>query len=332
MDSALRILLAGFGVWCLVAVFIEVLARRAARLGRRDAPPCFAAEPAASAGARLAFLGDVQRGIADIARPLAAALRDEGADLLVSSGDFVAHGEAPYYGVALDAFAHAPIETPTRVVPGNHDLLPRRWRDPTRGYGLFRAAFGSPDWICRVGPVLVAGIDDAVRSVTAADLEPLARAVADHGGGPWIAVCHRPPRLFAIEGAPVEEDLVDLVAFLEAHPPLLVVCGHLHERLEREVGGVRYVVNAHGGDVHGMGLDRGPFDLLRIDVAEDGAVRERFTSHRRRPWLRVYGNQLAVRCWWARRQGLGRVLAWPAAWVFARLGVRAPLERPDRPA
>ena len=313
--------------WIGVAFFIEGMARRASRLGRLEAPACFRADPPVGDRARLAFLGDVQRGIADVARPLAAALAEEKADLLVSSGDFIAHGEAPYYGVALDAFARAPVLTPTRVVPGNHDLFPRRWRDPTGGYALFEARFGPADWLCRVGPVLVAGIDDAVRGVTDEDLAALRAALAAHEG-PWVAVCHRPPRLFLEEGAPVEEDLVDLVAFLEAHPPLLVVCGHLHERFERVIGGVRYVVNAHGGDVHGLGLDRGPFELLRVDVEADGRASERFTTHRRRPWPRVYWNQLAVRCWWSRRRGLGRVLAAPAALVLGALGVRAPLERP----
>ncbi len=328
MAALLPTVLAVLGLWCLVALFIEAMARRASRLGRLAPPPCFQAAPATEGSARLAFLGDVQRGIADIARPLAEALEAEKADLLVSSGDFVAHGEAPYYGVVLDAFARAGIDTPTRVVPGNHDLFPRRWRDPAGGYALFERAFGPPHWLSRVGPVLIAGIDDAVREVTATDLAPLRQALDAHAPGPWIAVCHRPPRLFERAGDPVEEDLVDLVALLEERPPLFVVCGHLHERFERVVGGVRYVVNAHGGDVHGLGLGRGPFELLRVDVAPDGATDERFTSHPRAPWFRVYWNQLAVRCWWARRKGLGRFLAAPAARLLSGLGLRAPLQRP----
>ncbi len=101
--------------------------------------------------------------------------------------------------------------------------------------------------------------------------------------------------------------------------------GHDHEYVEREVNGVRYVVNAHGGDVHGLALRRGPFELLRVEVRADGTWSKAIVPHRRRPWLRVYLRQLAVRAWWARRRGLGRVLAAPAGLVLAGFALRAPL-------
>ncbi|MFV1959948.1 MAG: metallophosphoesterase, partial [Planctomycetota bacterium] len=199
-------------------------------------------------------------------------------------------------------------------------------------YRFFEERMGSPHWAERVGPLLVVGIDDAVVSVEGAQEAWLRQTLAERGGVPWIAVCHRPPRFLEQEAAPVEHDLVDLVALLEADPPLVVVCGHLHHSFERRVGGVLYVVNAHGGDVHGLALTRGPFDLLRVDVSEDGTVRRETTRHPRRPWFRVYADQLAVRCWWSRRRGLGRLLAVPAALLLGALGQRAPLEDPRRPA
>ncbi|MFV1958081.1 MAG: metallophosphoesterase, partial [Planctomycetota bacterium] len=122
------ILLGVLGAWIAISFAIECLAWRASRLGRRPPPACFRAPPRRGGGERsasLVFLGDVQRGIADVARPLAAALEERPADLLVSSGDLAAHGEAPYYGVLLEAFDRAGIDTPVRAVPGNHDLFPR---------------------------------------------------------------------------------------------------------------------------------------------------------------------------------------------------------------
>ncbi len=327
---------AGIGIlggWLLLGLLVELGARHAVRLGRREAPAAFRAPPRVAADAAtvsLAFLGDVQRGIADIARPLAAALEERPAALLVSSGDFAAHGEAPFYGTLLDAFDAAGIDTPTRVVPGNHDLQPRGVRDPTNGYVLFESRFGPAHWAVPAGPagpagpVLVVGVDD-VMGVDDAQIAWIRESLDANPGTPWIAVCHRPPRSVDEKGAPAPDDLVRFVELLEAKPPLLVVCGHMHEFLDREVNGVRYVVNAHGGDVHGLGLDRQAFELLRIEVAADGSYSQEITRHARRPWLRVYANQLAVRCWWGRRKPGGALLTLPAGLCLGALGLRAPL-------
>jgi predicted phosphodiesterase len=321
-----------FALWVALALVVEALAWRAVRLGRKPGPPIFRSPPrrgAAAPGASLAFLGDLQRGVADVVLPLARVLRERPADLLVSSGDFVAHAEAPYYGTLIDAFERAGIDTPARAVPGNHDLHARRVRDPAAGYALFASRFGPPSWAARVGPLLVVGLDDAVGPVAGEQLRWLERTVRAHLPLPWIAVCHRPPRRVDLPGAGAEPDLTELVAFLEAHPPRLVVCGHQHAYLEREVAGVLYVVNAHGGDVHGTRLSRGPFDLLRVDVDAAGVLAREVTRHRPRRWPRVYLNQLAVRCWWARRRGLGRWFTLPAAVLLSGMGMRAALNDPE---
>lgn len=313
--------------WLAVGFLVEALAWRAIRLGRRRAPPCFGAPPrrgAESPAAAIVFLGDVQRGVADVALPLARVLRESPADLLVSSGDLAAHAEAPYFGVLFDAFEAAGIGTPTRVVPGNHDLLPRGGDDPAPGRRLFRDRFGSPDWAIRVGPVLVVGVDDALEGVGAERLAEVRRRVGEHAPGPWIAVCHRPPRRVDEEDARVERGLEDFVGLLEERPPLLMVAGHAHTFSDRTVRGVRYVVNAHGGDVHGLALRRGAFELVCVDVGPGGDVRVLRTEHRRRRSARAYANQLAVRCWWSRRRGLGRLLALPAGAALRLLRARAP--------
>jgi hypothetical protein len=315
------------GGWFVLALLVELGAWHALRLGHRRAPPAFRAAPAVGPDAdtvALAFLGDVQRGIADVARPLAAALDDHPAALLVSSGDLVAHGEAPYYGVLLDAFEAAGIETPTRVVPGNHDLQPRGVRDTTRGYALFETHFGPPYWAVDAGPLRVVGVDD-VLGVDDVQVAWIREARDGRPGAPWIAVCHRPPREVDEEEAPVGWGLEELVRVLEERPPLLVVCGHKHAYTDRVVNGVRYVVNAHGGDVHGLALDRDPSELLRVEVRADGTSSHEVVRLARRPWLRVYANQLAVRCWWSRRRRGGALLSLPAALPLSALGLRAPL-------
>src|SRR5262245_47105274 len=176
--------------WVAVAALIEGGAWRAERLGARTRPPSFGAPPRVASGApvaRIAFLGDLQRGVADVALPLADVLRERNPDLLVSSGDFVAHGEAPYYGVLIDAFGRAGIDVPLRAVPGNHDLHPRRVRDASLGGALFESRIGPRRWVERVGPALVVGIDDATQAVEGAALDEIRRALDAEPTTPWIA-------------------------------------------------------------------------------------------------------------------------------------------------
>jgi hypothetical protein len=310
--------LAVLACWVLVALVMAHGVRRSRALGEVRAPECFrstAWPPPGPTEVRITFLGDLQRGVADAARPLARVLEEKGSHLLVSSGDFAAHGEAPFYGIALDAFAGAGIRTPTRVVPGNHDLFPRRHRDPTIGRAVFEQRLGPRWWSLRTGPVLVVGLDDALGPLDAEQDAWLRGVLAAHPGTPWVVVCHRPPRRLDLPGTPPDGDLKGLVALFEARPPLLVVSGHLHRYAEAVVAGVPYVVNAHGGDVQGFGLGRGEFELLHLRVAPDGSVAREVTRHRRRPWGRVLVNQLWVRCWARRSRGLGAVLAFPAAWL-----------------
>jgi predicted phosphodiesterase len=321
--------------WLLVGLVLEIGARRAERLGRRRPPPAFSAPPrtgADGASARIAFLGDLQRGVANVARPLARRLAQRPVDLLVSSGDLVAHGEAPYYGTLLSAWERHRIDTPTRAVPGNHDLFPRGVRDASLGGALFESRIGPRHWALRVGPVLVVGLDDATRAVTGPQMSWLLSTLREHAGVPWIAVCHRPPRNVQEPDARPETDLLGLVALFEERAPLLVVCGHLHERVEREVNGVRYVVNALGGDVHGTGLLRGPAELLEVAVGPGAPASclHGFVPLRRAASLRVLLDQFCVRLWRERRTRAGRLVAAPATLLFALLGSRLPSRPPGR--
>ena len=309
--------LALVGAALATGLLLALGARRANALGRREAPACFRAAPDLAPGApelRLTFLGDLQRGVSDVVRPLARELERRGSHLLVSSGDFAAHGEAPYYGTAFDAFEAAGIRTPSRVVPGNHDLQARGSHDATAGTALFEQRLGPRSWALRAGPVLLVGLDNALGGPPPERLDWLSTALAAHAGVPWLLVCHRPPRRVDLPGSPADDGQSDLVTFLEAHPPRLVVSGHLHEWAEGTVNGVAYVVNAHGGDVHGFDLRLGSFELLHVVVAPEGVRRERST-HRRRPWLRVFGNQFFVRCWSLGRRGLARGLLRPWQWM-----------------
>lgn len=316
--------------WLGVSLAIQAAAAAARRLGRRTPPACFRA-PLPGPGAadvHLAFLGDLQRGVVDVVGPLAAELRrPDGPEALVSSGDFVSHGEAPYYGLLLAAFERADVKRPVRVVPGNHDLHPRRSKDDRIGGAAFERCFGPRHWAARAGPVLLVGLDDGADWLLEDQLPWLVGVLAEHADVPWICVCHRPPWRFDGDTAVPYADLTELAPFLEAHRPLLVVSGHLHDYRDETVGGVRYVVNAHGGDVHGLALRREDFELLHVRVAADGTVAVEPRRYARRTSWRTAWHQVLVRTWAERRRPLGALLAWPAAALLRLLGREVPVPR-----
>jgi hypothetical protein len=326
---ALTDLLVGVAGGVLVAlvvasVVLAVGARLGARVGRRPTSAAWTnrAPPALAGPATIAFLGDVQRGIRDVARPLVDALARESAGLLISSGDLASHGEAPYYGIVARALDEAGLAVPMLVVPGNHDLEPGGVRDAGPGRALFEAAVGPRAWRARVGPLLVVGVDDAAGPVEAAHLALLEESLAGAPTAPWILVCHKPPRRIDRPGSEVIPGAERLVALCEARPPVAVVSGHLRDDADVTVLGVRYLANVRGGDFEKRRLFAPPeFRLLLCDVSETGAASFRWVSVLRRGSWRTAWRQLVVRAWAESRRGVGRLVAAPAG---ALLGVVAP--------
>lgn len=298
------------------SMVLAVGARLGRAVGDRPTARAFAnrAPPVLSGpSATIAFLGDVQRGIRDVARPLVDALRAERAALLVSSGDLASHGEAPYYGVVARALDDAGLAVPMLVVPGNHDLQPGGIRDGGPGRLLFERAIGPRRWESRVGALRVLGIDDAIEP---ADLEGtpwLEARLAEEPSSPWLLVCHKPPRSLDRDGTPVLPGAERLVSLLESRPPVAVVSGHLREDADATVGGVHYVVNVRGGDFEKKKWFAPPeFRLVLGDVGEGGTIAFRRIGVLRRGSAKTSWHQLTVRAWVESRRGVGRVVAWPA--------------------
>jgi hypothetical protein len=313
------------------SLLFALLARAGRRVGSKTAARAYANSrlPALPGpAARIAFLGDVQRGIRDVALPLVETLEREGVDLLVSSGDLASHGEEPYYGVVARALDEAGLDVPMLVVPGNHDLQPGGVRDVGPGRRLFESAVGPRRWSTRVGPLLLAGFDDAVGTVEPDDLRWLEAALSAHAG-PWLLVCHRPPRRVDREGDPVLEGAERLVALLEARPPAAVVSGHLRHDADRVVAGVRYVVNVSGGDFEKRRWIAPPdFRVVLADVGPAGDVAFRTVAPRRRRSWRTAWRQICVRAWAEARRGAGRVVAAPGAALLALLAAAWPSRQP----
>jgi hypothetical protein len=309
------------GVLLGVSIALAWGSLRAERLASRGRARAFAnAAPPDVPGptARVAFLGDVQRGIRHVARALAEALPRGEAALLVSSGDLASHGEAPYLGLVSAALDRAGVATPTLVVPGNHDLQPTGVRDSAPGRALFEAMVGPRRWTCLVAGLRLVGVDDAAGRFPAESVAWLEGVLDADPGRPWALVAHRAPRRLDVEGHPPDKALAALVEAIERRPPVVVVSGHLHEDAEATVAGVRYLVNARGGDFDKRAW-RAPrdFTLLWCDVAADGSA----TFHReavpRRSCGRTALDQVAVRLWAEGRRAPWRWLALPGRALLA---------------
>jgi hypothetical protein len=306
--------LAAIVAYALVALVFAAGLARAHALARRGPPRRFAngAPPTLSAPTRVAFLGDVQRGLREIAGPVVDALVAEGAALLVSSGDLASHGEAPYHGLVGAAFDRAGLAVPLLVAPGNHDVEPSGHGDPAPGRALFERMLGPRRWTARIGVLLLVGVDDAVAPLDD-DLWAWVGRVVDAHAGPWLFVGHRPPRRMLEPGCPPAADRAPLFALFARRPPVFAISGHLARDVEATVDGVAYVVNAEGGDVAGGAWRAPPTFHLRIaDVGADGQVTLRRLALRRRLSLATSLDQILVRAWSSGRRFPGLLFAFPA--------------------
>lgn len=300
--------------YAAAAAFYGVALLRARALARRGAPRTTAnrAPPTLAAPARIAFLGDVQRGLREVAGPVVEAVRREGAALLVSSGDLASHGEAPYHGLVGAAFDRAGLAVPLLVAPGNHDLERSGHAAGDEGRRLFEAVVGPRRFTARVGPLLVVGVDDGVHPLDA-DLWTWVGDVVTAHAGPWLYVGHRPPRRMLEPGCPPGARCAGLLEVFARRPPVLAVSGHLERDVEAVVDGVRYVVNAEGGDVAGGAWFAPPTFHLRVaDVDAAGQVTLRRLELRRKTSLRTTLDQLLVRAWSSGRRFPALVFAAPA--------------------
>ncbi len=283
--------------------------RRARALAARGAvrTAANASPPHVPAPTTIAFLGDVQKGVRVVAGPVVEALARERAAFLVSSGDLASHGEAPYHGIVARAFERAGLSIPFLVAAGNHDVQPSGVRDSAPGRRLFESVYGPRTWVASAGPLLVVGCDNGGAWLDDEQLDQIERELDARPQSPWLLVIHRPPRNLLLPHAPPDGGSDRLLALFARRRPEAVVSGHLERDAEAVVDGVRYVVNADGGDTSGDSL-RGPktFRLLLADVGADGRVSLRRIELPRRRDNSVALDQFAVRLWADSRHGVGR--------------------------
>ena len=324
----IRIWFLPLALWLALAVLIEGMARRARALGQRA--PWARAKlqplPLRDRDLRLAFLGDLQRGVVDVPRGLARALGESPADYVISSGDLASHGEAPWFGLVHEALERADVPAPLLVVPGNHDLFPSRCRDDRIGGPVFQRFHGSRSWCHDLGPVLVVGLDTGTMWRAGLEWDAAEAWLDRHPDKAWILVTHRPPwRLDEIARRPYD-DLGTLPALWAKRPPALYVCGHLHKTLDETIDGVRYIVNAQGGH-RPKGSDSGTFQLLRVTAGQGGRLDVRFDEHPCERDGRILWLRFVLRVADARRRPWVAALCAPAHLPLRALGWAAPIVR-----
>ena len=181
-------------------------------------------------------------------------------DLTIHLGDITFNGvDAPeQQDWALQCCADWPTEL--RFLPGNHDIGDN---PPAPGVAAaqpldldrlrqYRAGFGADSWSFAAGAWLVLGLNAQLfGSDTAAEAEQwrwLEAVLAETGRRPVALLLHKPlflddpaaatpPHIRYVPVGP-RRRLLDLLALVELR---LVMSGHTHQYLDRDIGGVRHI-------------------------------------------------------------------------------------------
>lgn len=231
------------------------------------------------------------RGVIDA---LVADLATQNADHIIVSGDLTNLGLPGEHAAALDWLQALGPPDRVSVVPGNHDIYCRLWRDPgverwraymtsnAAGAALVEGAVGGFPYVRMIGDLAIVGVNSAIPTkpfqaigeVGAGQLDALARTLARLAKAQrrCIVVIHHPP----LPGqADERRGLVDAAALertLQAHGADLVLHGHNHRDMHavrRSPGGridVVGIASASVGRIHAH-EPLGRYNLIRLDPA-----------------------------------------------------------------
>lgn len=230
---------------------------------------------------------------------LLADLRRHSPDHVAVTGDLINVGLPAEYGQALSRLAAIGPPDRVSVVPGNHDIYTRLWRDP--GVARWGSYMRSDDWgeglglepgvgresgfpfVRRVGRLALVGLNSALptppglaRGRIGARQMALARAALDHVAARGllpVVLIHHPPLPGQAPAARALADARAMAALLASAPPALVLHGHNHlDMLARgpPPGEAIVVGVASGSAARAHGEEPAArYGLLRISERED---------------------------------------------------------------
>lgn len=219
-------------------------------------------------------------------------LRLQHVDHIIVSGDLTNLGLPGEHQAALHWLETLGPPDKVSVVPGNHDIYCRLWRD--RGVERWQAYMTSDEagsryvedpvagfpYVRLIGPVALVGVNSAlptrpgraIGSVGTAQLAALARTLAKLGAEGYrrLVVIHHPPLPGQADASRGLVDAERLEQVLQTHGADLVVHGHNH----RDMHAVRHhpagridvvgIASASSGKVH-KHEPLGRYNLIRID-------------------------------------------------------------------
>ena len=158
-------------------------------------------------------------------------------DAIVVTGDLADHGDAGEYA---QLFAALPQETPTLLLPGNHDL-----GEPLRAALGDHVGAAELNATLRLPGLHVVGLDSHLdghdEGVLGEEALDYAREQLDDGDEPVILAMHHPP--VPVGHATMDrfglQDVADLTALVEGSARVIgVFTGHVHTALATTFAGV----------------------------------------------------------------------------------------------
>ena len=160
-------------------------------------------------------------------------------DAVIVSGDLSDDGSEESYARLKRLLA--PLDLPTYVIPGNHDI-----REPLRrAFASDLPVAGPLNWARRAGDIHLIGLDTLVEGHGHGTLSPetlafLGDALARADGSAVLLALHHPPFASSINfmdaiGLTNAQQLRDAVAGYKGE--LRMVCGHIHSMMVHNVGG-----------------------------------------------------------------------------------------------
>ncbi len=219
-------------------------------------------QPLSDSGTRfkVAVLGDSQKGLANLSN-LLRRVKEEKADLILHTGDLVSTNDEGHYRLVALYLERAGIDVPMVVVPGNHDLK----GDAER----FRREIGPLETSFVRGPVTFLTVDNS--SGRPPDVKRLGTLVdAIPPGGVAVLAMHVPP--FDVGGNPLPA-YESFLEWLGKSRVKVLLSGHIHDYVRREIGGTIAIANGVGGDYESWQLKQKVYaTILEVDGA---AIRDR---------------------------------------------------------
>jgi len=225
-----------------------------------------------------------------------AAVAEESPHLVVNSGDLSINGAEDDADLRYAAACHARIAAPVAIIPGNHDIGEEpgalHMDQPISGARIarYKAVFRTDRFARDVGAWRILGINSLLIASgldeEGEQFDWFADALASAKGRPIGLFLHKPFWIESADEAPQPEWTVDPQAreayldLIEAAGVRFVASGHLHQRRQRDFGGVRHVWGPSTAFPSNTDLPGGERVLgyTVFDLESDGAFTARFAA------------------------------------------------------